>query len=318
MDKKIKRVAMVGAGLVGVSVLYSCMNRGLAEQYGIIDINDKLSVGHSLDFEDASAANNHNFSVGKIEYSDLKDYDVVVITAGRPQKPGETRLEMVADNAKIMSNIAKNIKKSGFKGVSIVVANPVDVMTFIYQHETGFDKNRVISSGTSLDSARLRFEISKKLKVHPKSVQAFVLGEHGDSSVSVYSAATVSGKSFNEIVKERGISKKELEDMHTTVYKKAYEIINRKGSTYFGIGSTVAELVEAILTDSHAIFGVGVYLTGQYGVKDLYIGVPTVLGSKGVVEVINFNLTKEEQEKFVSSATILKGNIQKALEAIKG
>lgn len=316
MQKNGKKIALVGAGMVGVSTLYSCMNKGLAEEYGIIDLNKELAVGHALDFEDASATNNHFYKVTQIEYSDLKNYDIVVISAGRPQKQGETRLEMVADNAKIMASIATSIKESGFNGISIIVANPVDVMTYVYQKTTGFEKSRVISSGTSLDSARFRLEISKKLKVNPKSVQGFIMGEHGDSSVAIYSSTTIAGKSFYDIVKEKGITKQELEDIHTRVYRKAYEIIDRKGATYFGIGSSVSELIEAILTDSHHIFAVGAYLEGQYGVQDLYIGVPAVINAKGIKEIITLDLNEEEKTNFIKSATVLKENIEKALYTV--
>ena len=202
---KAKKIILVGAGAVGCSFLYSAMNRGLASEYGIIDVNKANVEGQTLDFEDGSAPSDYPFNVFPAEYSDCKDADLVVITAGRPQLPGETRLNMVEGNAKIMKEIATNIKQSGFKGITVIASNPVDILTLIYQEVTGFDKKTVIGSGTSLDSARLTREISKRINIAPQSIQAYVLGEHGDSSVSAFSVATVGGLPLSYFVKNKRI-----------------------------------------------------------------------------------------------------------------
>ena len=207
---KAKKIILVGAGAVGCSFLYSAMNRGLASEYGIIDVNKTNVEGQVLDFEDGNAPMDYPFNVFAATYKDCKDADIVVVTAGRPQLPGETRLNMVEGNAVIMRDIAENIKKSGFKGISVIASNPVDILTLVYQEVTGFDKNMVIGSGTSLDSARLTRELSKRLNIAPQSIQAYVLGEHGDSSCSAFSVATVGGLPLSHFVKAKRISEKDF------------------------------------------------------------------------------------------------------------
>ncbi|MBR2022851.1 MAG: L-lactate dehydrogenase, partial [Mycoplasmataceae bacterium] len=261
---KAKKIILVGAGAVGCSFLYSAMNRGLASEYGIIDVNKANVEGQTLDFEDGSAPSDYPFNVFPAEYSDCKDADLVVITAGRPQLPGETRLNMVEGNAKIMKEIATNIKQSGFKGITVIASNPVDILTLIYQEVTGFDKKTVIGSGTSLDSARLTREISKRINIAPQSIQAYVLGEHGDSSVSAFSVATVGGLPLSYFVKNKRIDESEFPKIHEFVWKKAYEIIERKRATFYGIGVNLANICENIIRDSRKVLAIGAFLEGQY------------------------------------------------------
>jgi L-lactate dehydrogenase len=218
MKKTTNKVVLVGAGAVGTSFLYSAINQGIAEEYGIIDINPAGAEGNMMDLEDAGAALNSPIKITHGGYEQVKDADVVVITAGRPQKEGETRLEMVEDNAKIMKTIADEIKSNGFNGVTIIASNPVDVLTTVYQEVTGFDKNKVISSSCSLDSSRLKIELGKILNVSPKAIGAFVLGEHGDSSVSTLEHGTIQGIPFKEILtKECNIDQKGCEELHERV-----------------------------------------------------------------------------------------------------
>ena len=251
-------------------------------------------------------------------YEQLNGADVLVITAGRPQKEGETRLEMVADNAKIMSVIAKEVVASGFKGITVIASNPVDVMTTVYQAATGFDKAKVISSSCSLDSSRLRVELAKILEVAPTNVAAFVLGEHGDSSVSSLEHGTIMGIPFINYLRDvKGYDDAKLAKIHETVYKKAYEIINRKRATFYGIGAALAEITKAILRDERKVFATGAYLSGEYGQEGVYAGVPSVLGSAGIIRTMQFPLSDAEKAQFVKSVTTLKEATQKALDAIK-
>ena len=314
---KKRKVALIGAGAVGTSFLYSAMNRGLADEYGIIDINVEGSEGNRLDLEDASATNSLAWTTKVYEYKDLKDTDVLVITAGRPQKPGETRLEMVGDNAKIMSFIAKEVKASGFNGITIIASNPVDVMTQVFQTVTGFDSSKVIGSGTSLDSARLRVALASKINVSPKSIQAYVVGEHGDSSVSAYSSATVGGLPIAPFFEKAGLSDKDLEEIHVSVYKKAYEIINRKRATFYGIGSALANLTEAVLRDTKEVHAVGAKLNGEYGHKGFYIGTAATVGINGIIDILEVPLNEAEKTQFDKSATTLEQTVKLAEEAIK-
>lgn len=186
MTRNFNKIGLIGAGAVGTSFLYSAINQGLVGEYILLDAFSPVAEGNALDLSDAQAIlPSPFFSVRKGRYDDLADANIIVITAGRPQKPGETRLEMVAGNALIMRDIALNVKKSGFKGITIIASNPVDVLTLIYQEVTGFDPHKVISSGTTLDSARLRRLIGEKTKINSDAVQAYLIGEHGDSAVAV-------------------------------------------------------------------------------------------------------------------------------------
>ena len=314
---KAKKIILVGAGAVGCSFLYSAMNRGLASEYGIIDVNKANVEGQTLDFEDGSAASDYPFNVFAAEYSDCKDADLVVITAGRPQLPGETRLNMVEGNAKIMKEIATNIKQSGFKGITVIASNPVDILTLIYQEVTGFDKKTVIGSGTSLDSARLTREISKRINIAPQSIQAYVLGEHGDSSVSAFSVATVGGLPLSHFVKNKRIDESEFPKIHEFVWRKAYEIIERKRATFYGIGVNLANICENIIRDSRKVLAIGAFLEGQYKNSGIYTGVPAVIGVNGIEEIIEFTLSDAEQKQFDNSVKQLKEVVEKAREAIK-
>lgn len=314
---KERKIILVGSGAVGNSFLYSAMNRGIATEYGIIDLNEKGVEGNVLDFEDGIAASDYPFNVFKATYKDCKDADIVVITAGRPQLPGETRLNMVEGNAKIMKNIATEIKNSGFNGLTVIASNPVDILTYVYQQVTGFEKHKVIGSGTSLDSARLTREISKRINIAPQSIQAYVMGEHGDSSVSAFSVATVGGVSLKYFEDKGRIDKNEYPSIHKSVWRKAYEIIDRKGATFYGIGVNLANICENILRDTKKVLAIGAFLEGQYQNEGVYTGVPAVVGINGIEEIIEFNLSKEEQDQFNTSIKQLKEVIEKAKEAIK-
>lgn len=313
---KARKIILVGAGNVGCSFLYSAMNRGLASEYGIIDLAKSVVEGQVLDFEDGSPAMDYPFNVFVAQYKDCKDADIVVITAGRPQLPGETRLNMVEDNAKIMKNIATEIKKSGFNGITVIASNPVDILTLIYQEVSGFDHKKVIGSGTSLDSARLTREIAKRINVAPQSIQAYVMGEHGDSSVSAFSVATVGGLSLEYFVKQKRIDKKEFPKIHEFVWRKAYEIIDRKRATFYGIGVNLANICENIIRDSRKVMAVGAYLEGQYKNSGVYTGVPAVIGVDGIQEIIELPISPIEQKQFDKSVKQLKDVVEKARKVI--
>lgn len=312
-----RKIILVGSGAVGNSFLYSAMNRGIASEYGIIDLNTKAVEGNVLDFEDCIAASAHPFDVYKATYKDCKDADIVVITAGRPQQPGETRLNMVEGNAKIMKTIALEIKKSGFKGITVIASNPVDILTLVYQKVTGFDHNKVIGSGTSLDSSRLTREISKRLNVAPQSIQAYVMGEHGDSSVSAFSAVTVGGQPLKYFEEQGKIDKNEYPLIHEFVWKKAYEIIERKGATFYGIGANLANICENIFRNTKKIMAIGAYLNGEYENEGIYTGVPAVIGIDGIKEVIELKISKTEQKQFNKSVDQLKKVYESIEQVIK-
>ncbi|BDV03695.1 MAG: L-lactate dehydrogenase [Candidatus Hepatoplasma scabrum] len=317
MKKTTNKIALVGAGAVGTSFLYWAMSKGIAEEYVIIDINKDAAKGQELDFEDASPSAAYPYMVKSGGYELLNDADLLVITAGRPQKPGETRLEMVADNAKIMKNIALEIKKTNFDGITLIASNPVDVMTTVYQFVTKFDAKKVISSSCTLDTNRLKIEFAKIFDVNAKDLNMFVLGEHGDSSVSTIENATLNGIPLKDFYLKKNIDAKKRAEIHKNVYMKAYEIINRKRATFYGIGAVLAEISQAILRDEKKIFATGSLLNGEYGERGIYAGVPSIIGRKGILKTHQFPLAREELMQFKKSVTILKETTKKALEAIK-
>lgn len=314
MSKLHQKVALIGDGAVGSAFAFAMTQQGLAEELAIIDINKKQTTGDALDLEDATA-----FTAPKKiysgDYSDCKDADVAVITAGAPQKPGETRLHLVGKNFKIMKSIITPLMDSGFNGIIIVVANPVDILTAAAQKFSGLPKNRVFGSGTSLDTSRLRVALGKRLDIDPRDVNAYILAEHGDSEFAAYDEATIAGKPFMQVAKEQGISQKELDDIEDKTVHKAYDIINNKGATYYGVSTCTMRIVRAILRDENAILPISAPVDGQYGVKDLYIGTPAVINSEGVKKVLEIPLSDREQAKYTKSAETLRKILNDAFEA---
>lgn len=262
------------------------------------------------------------FSPGKIEikageYEDCKNADIVVITAGVPQKQGgETRLELAKTNTKVMKEITESVVQSGFNGIFIVASNPVDLMSHVVQKVSGFPTSKVIGTGTLLDTARLRYILGQRLNVTSKNIHAYIMGEHGDSSFVPWSHTYVGCKKLTKLYKAKGMGMDYLESIHKEVVNSAYEIIEKKKATYYGIGVALTRLIDAILDDENAILPVSTYQNGEYGHKDIYIGVPAVINRKGVRELLEMNITEEEQAKFDKSAIILKEIMQKEIMPI--
>jgi L-lactate dehydrogenase len=319
MKNNGRKVVLVGCGAVGTSFMYAAINQQIAQHYVLIDVFKNAAEGNAIDLADTMAVlgDNSFTSIKAGDYSDCKDADVVVITAGRPQKEGETRLAMVADNAKIMKDIATQIKASGFKGVTVIASNPVDVLTTVYQKVTGFNPNSIVGSGTTLDSARLRRLTAEKLGVAPQSVNAFLMGEHGDSSVAAWTTATVFNKPILDYVAEGKISQKELDEIRTEAVNMAYKIIELKRATFYGIGVCLTRIVKAILNNEGSILMVGAQLNGEYKNKGLYTGVPAIINGDGWKEIVEYKLSKEEQAQFDASCKALEEVVNTAYEAIK-
>lgn len=299
-----QKVALIGDGAVGSSYAYAMMHQGLAEEFVIVDVIKKRTEGDALDLEDAQVFTSpkHIYSG---DYSDCADADLAIITAGAPQKPGETRLDLVNKNLKIMQSIIKPLVDSGFKGVLVVAANPVDILTYAAQKFSGFPKNRVFGSGTSLDSARLRVALGKKLDLNPQSVDAYILGEHGDSEFAAYSAARIGGQPFLDVAKKAGLSSDDLATIEDQTRHKAYEIINRKGATFYGVATCLMRISRAVLRDENTILPVGAPLDGEYGLTDIYIGTPAVINANGIAKVIEVPLNDDEKAKMTASAETL-------------
>ncbi|AVP49122.1 L-lactate dehydrogenase [Williamsoniiplasma luminosum] len=318
MKKTPNKVVLIGAGAVGTSFLYAAINQGLASDYVLIDAFPQAAEGNAIDLSDTMSVLPFPATTIKAgDYADCKDADIIVITAGRPQKPGETRLDMVAGNAVIMKTIAEEILKSGFDGITIIASNPVDVLTSVYQEVTGFDQNKVIGSGTTLDSARLKRLIADKLNVGAQSVDAYLAGEHGDSAVAVWSHAVVMGQPISKYIKDGKITQKELDEIRDQAVHMGYKIIELKRATFYGIGAVLTRMCRVILRDEKEALMVGAKLNGEYHNDDVYTGVPAIIGANGIEQIIEWKLTQVEQKQFDASVATLKATLVKAREAIK-
>ena len=312
-----QKVMLVGDGAVGSSYAYAMALQGIAEEFGIIDVVKERPEGDALDLLDATGYT-YPKKIYAAEYSDCKDADLVVITAGAPQKPGETRLDLVNKNLRILSTIVKPVVESGFQGIFLVAANPVDILTYATWKFSGFPKERVLGSGTSLDTARLRVAMADLTGIKdPRSMHAYIMGEHGDSEFAAYSSASIGSLPFLDWAKEHDVSKETLDKIEDDVRNKAYEIINKKGATFYGVAAALARISKAILRDEDTVLPVSAYMDGQYGINDVYIGTPAVVCADGIKQVIEVPLNEEEQTKMTESAKTLKQVLNDGLKNLE-
>ena len=303
----IQKVAVIGCGFVGSTIAYTLMQKGTFSEMVLLDAaqgkaeGEAMDISHGLPFA-------HAMDIYAGTYEDIADAAVVIITAGANQKPGETRLDLVQKNSRIMRSIISEVKRVNCEGILLIVSNPVDILTEVALRESGFPKERVIGSGTVLDTARLKYLVSEKLNVDSRNVHAFIAGEHGDSELAVWSCANIYGISIDEFAKIRGFRDftKEKDEIYHAVRDSAYEIIERKGATYYGIGMAAAKIAEAIVRDSHTVVPVSVSLNGEYGLSDLCLSIPAVIGSRGAEQVLEISLNAEEEERLRRSADELK------------
>ncbi len=303
--KQHKKIILVGDGAVGSSYAFALINQGIAQELGIIEIPQlfEKAVGDALDLSHALAFTSPK-KIYAAQYSDCADADLVVITAGVPQKPDETRLDLVDKNLAINKSIVTQVVESGFDGIFLVAANPVDILTYSTWKFSGFPKERVIGSGTSLDTARFRQALAEKIGIDARSVHAYIMGEHGDSEFAVWSHANVAGVKLEQWLQEnRDIDEEGLVRLFESVRDAAYSIINKKGATFYGIAVALARITKAILNDENTVLPLSVYQYGQYqGVKDVFIGQPAIIGAHGIVRPVNLPLNDAELQKMQSSA----------------
>ena len=311
------KVVLVGTGFVGMSMAYTMLNRGGVNELVLIDIDKNKTEGEEMDLNHGMPFAPQKMTIKAGDYSECKDAQVIVITAGLAQKPGQTRLELAEANAKIMKDITKQIMASGFNGVIIVASNPVDLMTYVVAKVSGLPKNQVIGSGTVLDSARLRYILSDYLQVSSKNIHAYIMGEHGDSSFVPWEHAYVGCKRIKDVLKDRKKPMSRLDEIHSEVVNAAYEIIEKKKATYYGIGMSLSKLVKSVLDNDNSILTVSTYLKdGEYGQDDIYIGVPAVINKNGVRELLYLDLNEEEQAKLDNSCRIIKEMREKSIDKI--
>lgn len=303
--KKKRKVVLVGTGFVGMSFAYSMLINGDIDELVLIDLNKEKAIGEAMDLQHGMPYAHNIIKVKAGGYEECKDADIVVITAGATQKPEETRLDLTITDTKIVKSCTTEIMESGFDGIIVVATNPVDIMTYVVQKVSGLPKHRVIGSGTLLDTARLRFMLGEYLSVSTNNVHAYIMGEHGDSSFVPWDHAYIGSKKLLDVIKGRNLDVSNLEKIYVDVQQAGYEIVNRKKSTYYGIGLSLNRLVHAILKDEHVILTVSVYQDGQYGYKGIYNGVPALITREGVQEVLELELNDEDSKKFIDSCRTL-------------
>lgn len=310
----IRKAAIIGCGFVGASSAFSLVHKGLFSELVLIDANHSKAEGEAMDLSHGRPFTSP-MKIYAGTYDDISDCSLIIITAGANQKPGETRLDLVHKNISIFKKIIPEITKRNFEGTLLIVANPVDILTYAALKISGYPKERVLGSGTVLDSARFRYLLSEHLHVDSRSVHAYIIGEHGDSELAVWSSANVSGIAINDFCELRGHydHAEAMDRIYRTVRDSAYEIIDRKGATYYGVAMAVSRIAEAIIRNEHSVLPVSSLMEGEYGLSDLCISVPTIVSAKGAEQVLEIPLSDEEKEKLQKSAAELKKVLDSAI-----
>ena len=305
------KIVVIGSGAVGSTFAYTVLLKGLADELVIIDQNKAKAEGDALDL-------NHGLLLAqpmKIyagDYADCKGANIIVITAGAAQKPGETRLDLLQRNVGIYQQILSEIMKYNQDAILLIATNPVDILTYITMKLTNIPRERIIGSGTLLDSARFRYLISEKIRIDPRSIHGMIIGEHGDSEVAAWSLLNIAGikQEQAENASRCFLSDKEKEEIYQQTKNAAYQIIEKKGSTYYAIALSLARICEAILRDQKTILPVSSYLSNYKGIKDVVMGIPSVVGRGGIEEILDIPLSEQEEQQLQRSAEQLKNFIQ--------
>lgn len=303
MNVNPRKAAIVGCGSVGASIAFRFLQQGLFSQLVLLDLSRDKAEGEAMDLRDGlpyGAA----MEITAGGYDDLDDCALIVITAGVNQKPGETRLDLIGKNTEILRSVLKEITARAFGGILLVVSNPVDVLTYVAWKLSGYPRERVIGSGTVLDTGRLKQLLGAELQVDSRNIHAFIIGEHGDSELAVWSEANVSGLALEDFCRIRGkrLAAGDRERLYREVRDSAYEIIRRKGATYYGIAMAVGRIAESIVKNDHAVLPVSAVLEGQYGLDGLALSLPSIVGRKGLREILEIPLNREERQALEASA----------------
>lgn len=315
MAIKTRKIGIIGAGNVGSHLGLQLAVQGLADEVVFYDTNNDKAMGESLDLMDAVSYQPHHFEAYAGTVADMKDADIIINASGKPRLPGQTRLDMMDGGIATTKEFLPLIEKSGFDGIIISISNPCDIIAEYIQYKLDWPKNKIIGSGTALDSARLQYQLSDQLKINRRSLTAYLLGEHGDSSMIPWSHVTVAGKKLDELLAEKpDLYKMDPKDVILEkVHREGYVENTTKGCTEFGVTSATAELVRAIYHNEHKVLPVSVYLNGPYGIKDSFASVPVKIGKDGVEDIIELHLTEEEQKEFEASIKVLKEHFARAL-----
>ena len=302
------KIAIVGAGQVGATFAYALLLNGLVGQIVLIDLDRERVEGEAMDLNHGVPLSNP-VRIWAGDYADCAGADVVVVTAGTAQREGETRLDLVKRNAKIFGQIIPRITEYTQSAVLVIATNPVDILSCVAQTLSGFPPGQVIGSGTVLDTARFRFLLGEHLDIDPRNVHAYIIGEHGDSEVPVWSMADVAGMKLDEFCQRVGcqLGDKDRERIFRQTRDAAYEIIQRKGATYYAVAVGLVRIVESILRDQRTVLTVSSLVPGHYGIEDVYLGLPAVIGQRGVEHVLHLPLDQKEKEDLCESAAVLTG-----------
>ena len=303
---RLNRIAIIGCGHVGSTSAYSLLTSGAAEEIVLIDEDKQKLRGQAMDLQHTVPLT-HPTRIWAGNYDDAATADIAVIAAGASSKPGETRLDLLGRNAAVIHEIMKDLKNSGFAGVTLMTTNPVDILAQIAQDESGFRVEKVIGSGTVLDTARLRNFLSEELKIDARSIHAYIVGEHGNSEIAAWSSARAGGVPIEKLCQP---ARADFDDLLQKVRDAAPEIVRHKGYTSFAIASSVTKICEAILRDEHRILPVSTMTDGQYGIEGVYLSLPSVLGRGGVEKVIELPLDEDEQKGLRASADVLRRTLE--------
>ncbi|MCI9444549.1 MAG: L-lactate dehydrogenase [Oscillospiraceae bacterium] len=308
-----RKAAIIGCGLVGSSIAFRFLQQGLFSQLVLLDVDQDRAEGEAMDLSDGLPYG-ATMEITAGSYDDITDCALVVITAGVNQKPGETRLDLIGKNTAILRSILSEITARDFDGILLIVSNPVDVLTYAAWQMSGYPKERVIGSGTVLDTARLKQLLGEELGVDSRNIHAFIVGEHGDSELAVWSEANVSGLDLEDFCRIRGMAMNpaEMERMYREVRDSAYEIIRRKGATYYGIAMAVGRIAECIVKDEQSVLPISVVLEGQYGLGGLALSIPSIVGRNGLKEILEIPLSGAENGALRKSAQ----QMQEAIAAL--
>lgn len=314
MEIKTRKIVIVGSGHVGSHCAFALATQGVCDEIIMVDIDEEKANSQAVDISDAVAYLPHHIEVRCGNLEDCSDADIVVISAGPLPMKNQSRLDTLESTLKVINTIVDPIVKSGFDGIFISISNPCDIIAHYIWKKTGFPKNRVIGTGTALDSSRLRRILASEIGIDQKSIQAYSMGEHGDSQMVPWSHVSIGGKPIFDLIKEKPDTYGKL-DLSDIVKRTAYAgwvVLNGKGSTEFGIGTTLTELVKTILHDEKKILPCSTLLEGEYGQENIFASVPAILGKNGVEEVIEINLAEQEQEEFNKTCDIIQDYIEKA------
>ena len=312
--KDKRKVAIIGVGTVGATVAYTLSLKNIVSDIVLVDINEDKSEGEKLDILHGQAYYNESVNIKVGKYRECRDADIVVIATGSlNNQKARTRLDLAEKDSKIAKEVTEKVVKAGFKGIFVVVSNPVDVITYVVRKVSRFPDNKVIGIGTMLDTSRFKYLLGELTNTSPKSIQGYILGEHGDSCLPIWSNCYIAGKQIFDYIEENHLSLEELNKVYMTTKMSGSIVSSKKQATYYAVSMCAVRIIQAIYQNENIVFPVSTYLNGEYDTRDICIGVPAIINSDGASEIVQLKLTRTERAKFENSVNVLK-NVVKDLE----